>query len=436
MLYKIYFHHIADDTIFLPDTTAAFLGIEQNQTITVSFGKRKLPAVVKTVPFNNEYRIGVSENAKKELLIDPDVNYEVMYANNELIIGPVIGLLLAKSEERLAKYLHHYLIYTMLYEQINGILFVFCEQQIDFTEEKITGYVYDPASPTSWRKAVLPFPGAVFRRVELGRKTLKGLQERIGPGFFNAQYFDKWQFWNWLSPFEELREHLAETTNKVNVNNLNIFLEKYNGVYLKSRNGSRGQGIYYIEKQGNQYIILENYKNDIRTLSSEQMAKFLRRHSFFLLQQPIRLHAFEERMVDYRVILQKDRTGQWQCTGMIARFGKSNAITSNFKASGYAMEGRQALMTQFGYDELTAFKKYQEIISICTKMACKADEIAGAYADFGIDVGIDEDYKVWVIEMNKRPDHDFPLMIKDRKMYYSVKSNPVLYAKYIAMGGK
>ncbi|AZU60408.1 YheC/YheD family protein [Neobacillus mesonae] len=435
MLYEIYSDGLASNTIFLHDTTAASLGIENKQTIIVHFGKRKIPAAVNTFQSNNENRIAISENIKSELLIDLNVKYELAYSNNELIIGPVIGLLLAKSEARLTRYFDNFLIYTMLYEQINGILFVFCEQQIDFAKEQITGYVFDPSSPENWRKAELPFPNAIFRRVELAQQTLKGLQEKMGSGFFNAQYFDKWQFWKWLSPYSELRAHLAETTNQVNLTSLNAFIEKYNGVYLKARNGSRGKGIYYIEKHEDQYIVIENYKDDIKTLSNKQMAKFLLRHSYYLLQQPIRLHTFEERKVDYRVILQKDGTGNWQCTGMIARFGKTNAISSNFKASGFAMEGTRALMIQFGYDELAAFKKYQEIVTICTKMANKVDETVGAYADFGIDVGIDEDDKIWVIEMNKRPDHDFPLMIKDRRMYYSVKSNPVLYAKHIAMEG-
>ena len=434
MLYEVNTEALSSNSLFLPESTAKSFGIENKQTVTLSFGKRKLPVTVNIVHFNNDRRILVSENVSSELLIDTNVKYEMVYSNNELMIGPIIGLLLAKSDARLQKYLQHYLIYTMLYEQINGILFVFCEQQIDFTNEKITGYVFDPSTPENWRKAELPFPKAVFRRVELSQKTLTGLREKIGAGFFNAQYFDKWQFWNWLSPYEELRKHLAETTNKVTLTNVNTFIEKYNGVYLKPKNGSRGQGIYYISKKENQYLILENYQDNIQQLSSEQMTTFLSKHSFFLLQQPIHLHTFEDRKVDYRVILQKDGTGHWQCTGIIARFGNTNAISSNFKANGFAMEGTLALMTQFGYDELTAFKKYQEIISICTKMACSVDEIAGSYADLGIDTGIDKDGKVWVIEMNKRPDHDFPLFIKDRKMYYSVKSNPILFAKYIAMG--
>ncbi|MEH7352350.1 YheC/YheD family protein [Neobacillus drentensis] len=434
MLYEVNAEDLSSNSLFLPESTAESFGIENKQTVTLSFGKRKKPVTIHTLHSNHDSKILVSKNVRSELLIDTDVKYEMVYSNNELMLGPIIGLLLAKSDVRLQKYMQHYLIYTMLYEQINGILFVFCEQQIDFTNEKITGYVFDPSTPENWRKAELPFPKAVFRRVELSQKTLTELSEKIGAGFFNAQYFDKWQFWNWLSPYEELRKHLAETTNKVTLTNLNLFIDKYNGVYLKPKNGSRGKGIYYIEKHKNQYVILENYQDNIRQLSSEQMITFLSKHSYYLLQQPIHLHTFEERKVDYRVILQKDGTGHWQCTGIIARFGNTNAISSNFKANGFAMEGTLALMTQFGYDELTAFKKYQEIISICRKMACTVDEIAGGYADLGIDIGIDKDGKVWVIEMNKRPDHDFPLFIKDRKMYYSVKSNPVLFAKYIAMG--
>lgn len=436
MVYEIASNNLSSNTISIPLTIAGSLGIESKKTITLSFGKRRIPVTISLLQPTDMNNILISEDIISKLLIDTRVKYELAFSNDELILGPVIGLLLGKSEQRLEKYLNNYLIYTMLYEQIHGVLFVFCEERIDFINEEITGYVYDPFVPEQWRKCVLPFPGAIFRRVELSQKTLKGLREIMGESFFNAQYFDKWQFWKWLSPYEELKEHLAETTNKVTLVNVDTFIEKYNGVYLKLKDGSRGKGIYYIEKVDGQYVIMKNYQNDITKLTEEQMVHFLTKHSLYLLQQPIRLHTYEGRKVDYRVMLQKNETGHWQCTGIIARFGNTNAISSNFKANGFALEGTSALKTQFGYDELTAFKKYQEIIRICTDMACKVDEIAGAYADLGIDVGIDEYDKIWVIEMNKRPDHDFPLIIKDRKMYYLVKSNPILYAKYLAMGGR
>ena len=432
-LYKIQQAHTSDLMISINEEMAQSTGIEENEEITLKYGQRKHKALVR-INSSLDQQILITSQIIESLLIDLDVYYEISYRNRELIIGPVIGLLLGKTEKRLCNYLKQFLNYTTLYEHINGVLFAFSEEQIDFSMERITGYVYDPNLENGWRKAVLPFPGAIYRRVELSNKTRTNLSNRMGKSFFNSHYFDKWQFWSRLSPDQELKEHLPETTKSVSLQSVNEFINKYKGVYLKPKSGSRGKGIHYIEEKDNQYIIIKNYDHEIKTMSENEMKSFLKKHSYYLLQEPIRLHTFEERKVDYRVILQKNHTGFWQCTGMIGRFGKTNAISSNFKANGFAKDGVSALMLQFGYDKLTAFKKYQEIIDICTKMAQRIDIVGEGYADLGIDVGIDENEKIWVIEMNKRHDHNFPLVIKDRKMYYLVKSNPVLYAKFVAMG--
>ncbi|MBS4222090.1 YheC/YheD family protein [Lederbergia citrea] len=434
-LYYIQSEQTLTSTMSINQDTAVSLGIKNNQKIHLSYGKRKHQVLVIISKLTDQNTLQISEQVIQKLLIDSKVKYEVAFKNAELIIGPVIGLLLGRSEAKLTKNMDRFLIYTMIYEQINGVLFVFSEEEIDFLREQITGYVYDPHSANQWRKVELPFPGAIFRRVELSKKTLAGLINIMGRSFFNSYYFDKWQFWNLLSPYKELRDHLPETTNNVNIQQLDHFIGKYNGVYLKPKNGSRGYGIHYIEKKDNQYVVIKNYDNEVKYMSKDEMSKYISKHKYYLLQQPIRLHTFEDRKVDYRVILQKSETGFWPCTGIIARFGKTNAISSNFKASGFAKEGADALKLQFGYDDLKAFQKYQEIIHVCKNIVAKLDQVGeGAYADLGIDIGIDQDEKIWVIEMNKRPDHDFPLIIKDKKMYYMVKTNPVFFAKSVAMG--
>ncbi|MBS4194934.1 YheC/YheD family endospore coat-associated protein [Lederbergia citri] len=432
-LYNIILGNSNEPNICLDENTAKTFGIVDNERIFISYGKRKTEAVVNIKTLSDRYTIQLSDCIIQKLLVDTIVKYEILFKNKELIIGPLIGILLGKHERKLKENLERYLVYTLAYKQINGVLFVFSEDQMDFTNDKITGYVFDPETHNNWRRVVLPFPGAIFRRIELSRTTFQALSSKMGKSFFNSSYFDKWEFWNLLSQNKELRGYLPETTKKINKESLDTFLKKYNGVYLKPKSGSRGKGIHYIEKKDHYYQMIKNYDDEIRCMSETEMIKFLSNHSYYLLQQPIRLHAFEDRKVDYRVILQKNETGFWQCTGMIARFGKTHAISSNFKASGFAKEAVEALKMQFGYDELKAFQKYQEIIRVCCKLAFHIEKDVGAYADFGIDIGIDEQEKIWIIEINKRHDHDFPLMIKDRKMYYHVKSNPILYAKHVAM---
>lgn len=249
ILYDIQSKKTSNDTLFVDPNTAMSLGIKNNQKIQLSYGQRKYQVLVETLSLPEQKTLQISENMIQKLLIDTKVKYEINFNTNELIIGPVIGLLLGRSEKRITKNMDRFLNYAIIYEQINGILFVFSEEQIDFEKKQITGYVYDPDPLKCWRKVEMPFPGAIFRRVELSKKTLNGLIHNMGRSFFNSHYFDKWQFWNLLSPFEELREHLPETTNKVSLQNVDDYIEKYKGVYLKPKNGSRGKGIHFIEKK-------------------------------------------------------------------------------------------------------------------------------------------------------------------------------------------
>jgi YheC/D like ATP-grasp len=435
-LYSLHSRNTNENLIWLGHKTAARLGINQNECIRLVYGNREASVICSIDSGTGNQTVNISENIIKALLMETKVKYEITFTNNKLVIGPVIGLLLGKKEERLQKSLKHFLIYTMLYQHINGVLFVFSEDQVNFETEEILGYLYDPEDQNHWRKVTLPFPGSIFRRVELKKETFNKFVGKMGSKIFNSYFFDKWDFWNWLSPDLKIRNYLPETSNQINLSTLNDYIEKYKGIYLKPVSGSCGKGIYYIEKEGSEYRVRKNYTEESQTLSEKEVKTFLTNKKSHIFQQPIQLQTFEDRKVDYRVILQKNENGHWQCTGIIGRFGKSNGISSNFKSRGFAKEGAEALRLQFGYSELQAFKKYQEIVDVCIKVANKLTIVAGGYGDLGIDIGIDKDEKVWVIETNKRPAHELPLHIKDRKMYYKVKSNPILYAKFLAMGVK
>ncbi|MGM0904482.1 MAG: YheC/YheD family protein [Bacillota bacterium] len=435
-LYSLQQSNVNANLIWIGRKTAARIGINHNECIQLHYGNRETSVICRIDTGMKKNTIKISENIITALLVDTKLKYEIGFNNNKLVIGPVIGLLLGKKVEKLQKSLDHFLVYTMLYEHINGALFVFSEDQVNFTTEEIIGYLYDPEVKNHWRKVTLPFPGSIFRRVELKKETFNKFVEKMGSKIFNSYYFDKWDFWNWLSPDLKSRNYLPETSNQINLSTLNEYIEKYKGIYLKPVSGSCGKGIYYIEKEGSDYKVRKNYIEESQILSEKEVDTFLTNKKSHIFQQPIQLHTFEDRKVDYRVILQKNENGHWQCTGIIGRFGKSNGISSNFKSRGFAKEGTEALRLQFGYSELQAFKKYQEIVDICIKVANKLTVVAGGYGDLGIDIGIDVDEKVWVIETNKRPAHELPLHIKDRKMYYKVKSNPILYAKFLAMGVK
>lgn len=433
MLFSIEAYTGSSPIVYVPGQLAELLPVKEGQDLILSHGKRQCKVTIKSSGEQNSSVIKISETIISDLLIQVGVEYEVVFTNNQMIMGPVIGLLLGRNEEKLKRHLPR-LVYSLFYKELNGLLFVYSEDKINFADSEITGYLFHETFPGQWKKCKLPFPGASFRRTELSARTVNKMIRALGFGFFNAEFFDKWQFWKWISTNDELIKFLPETANQINLPTLNNFVERFGGAYLKPRNGSRGKGIHFIEKEDGYYRWISNYDENIRSFSESEIASRLAKYKYYLLQAPIFLKTHENRMVDYRVLLQKNGTGFWQCTGIIARFGKPQGITANFKANGYALDGFEALKVQFGYEDLRAFQKYQEIINICTKIAQQIDR-NGTFADFGIDIGIDHEEKIWVIEINKRHDHDFPLLIKNQKMYYDVKSNPLAYAKYVAMGG-
>ena len=62
-------------------------------------------------------------------------------------------------------------------------------------------------------------------------------------------------------------------------------------------------------------------------------------------------------MFDLRVILQKDKSMEWSCTGIIARFGKGGSIATKISSGGFAVTGYEALKKVFRMSEKEAFLK-------------------------------------------------------------------------------
>jgi hypothetical protein len=136
---------------------------------------------------------------------------------------------------------------------------------------------------------------------------------------------------------------------------------------------------------------------------------------------------------EFEVIMQKDRSMQWSCSGIIAGLGKSESMGTNFLIVGYTLSCYEALKTVFRMNEKDTFLKQQEIINICIEV-CKAHEKAmGNYGELAIDVLLDEEKNVWILEVNKTYDHRFPLYsINDTEMYYRIITKPFEYAKALA----
>lgn len=413
--------------------TAETMGIAQRKTVRISYGMRQDEARVSISRHLPEHIMEMDECLIRCLKMDKSVRYDFEFHQDKLMIGPVIGVIFEYNDQTLNKKLlkntKRYLPYVNINKGIGGLVYFFASDQIDFKEKEIKGYVYD-AKTSSWRRRVLPFPGAIFHRTSISRKLNQEMDGRI----INANRFNKADFWNMMKGHPQLSAYLPETSTQINKEKLDHFLKKFERVFLKHTEKSLGKGMYQIRKDGSRYKVRKNLEEHAIMMSSREIEQFLDEHrTDHILQQAIPLKTHENRKIDYRVIVVKDLNDTWRCRGIIGWLGEVNGLTINTLSEVLGKKVEAMLKLQFHYNRAEIKEKKNELIELGIALANELDKLAGPYVDLGIDIGLDVSGKLWVFEVNVCQDLRCPLWINDDGMYKEIIHAIIKYTKKVAM---
>jgi hypothetical protein len=382
--------------------------------------------------------IGLARNFSSAFTLPDSISYKTHLHDRTLVLGPVIGLMFVTRHRTLTpEFLSSYKCYLNSYSEIGGLVFICSCECINIDNHTIKGYYYQPDSEDCWVEGVFPYPASLYRRVAIPNNKYRDLVLQMGDRIFNTYFFDKLELWDCLSPYEEVSSHLPYTEKLTEPAVLIKLLELYGTVYLKRVSGEKSKGIYRVEKTENGYKFIDRVRKQFFLSNTEEISAFLenisRKNGSYIVQQAIKVKRLENRSFDMRVVLQKDKDKIWSCTSMIARFGGTGSITSNIGLSGLAKRGREALKEMFGFDEEAAILKEKDIVSICCRACEILDKSIGHYGDLGIDVIVDENQKIWILEINKLHYHPYPVYaLKDRELYHKTAAKPVVYAAALA----
>lgn len=424
----------SEPLIRMPKIIAVKAGIGHRKRIRISYGIKQdevLVAIADDIPKDI---IELDHVTIEYLRIDTSLRYDYQLHQERFIIGPVIGLLFGyngeKLKNRLIKRQDIYLPYARINAKIGGLIYIFASDQINYEQEEINGYIFQNES-SSWEKRVFPFPAVIYRRCSVSRRLVQIMRGRI----LNSYKFDKYQFWQMLKEHPELSANLPETTAIIDKHNLDLLLGKFGKVYLKHTKKSLGRSIYLISKKDNKYIIRKNYQERIRSLSKREIKIFLsKRNNNYILQQAIDLKAHETRKIDYRVIVAKDLNDHWKCLGIIGWLGDLNGITIHTMVEVNGKKAEEMLRLQFNYNSNKKIKdKVNELVETGILLASELDYQAGPYIDFGFDIGLDVNEKLWIFEANVCQELKSPLWINDYAMYEEIIKCVIAYVRKIAM---
>ena len=420
-----------ENVIFLSQKTLEIFKIDF-QKVILHLGAWKGVLSVKLNEELDENTIGLPKNLVEPYTIPDTLPYNMYLAGEDLHLGPVIAFFVGEgflSQKRLGKWE----TYCRNYSQIKGLIYFCTVQGIDMSTKTISGYYYDPNTEETekLKPGIFPFPGVVYRRARMDLKTLGFLNKQVDGKIFNARIFDKWEMWTVLSEAEFTRT--PHTVSLNSIDNLKEMLDLYQAVYLKPATGRFGKGIQRIEKTPDGYLFKEKIGIGKSCKSLAAVFQLVERYKLnrkYIIQQAVPF-SFQSKAVDFRVILQKNGSKKWGCSGIIAKVGISGRIYTNNTT--YVQLGREALQNIFGLTPEQALEKENEMIGICTEACLHIERAYGHFGDVGLDMVLDENLNVWVLEINKSHQHNLArYQQEDPEMYNRVVSRPLEYAKALA----
>lgn len=388
--------------------------------------------------FTKPAEVMISSSLLKKLHIPMDLTYQLKISNDKVIIGPSIGLLLGEKNQLYnPTYMEKYSDRLREYEKFGGLVIAFSTRSIDWDEKVVYGMLYDPTQK-KWRYDSAPIPAALYRRnFHQNLERINQLFEMTNKNLFNSHYFKKSDL-ILLKDEREIRNHVPTTHLLKKLDDLIEFVQDRERIILKPISLSRGRGIFTLEKNqkpAEGYILYEHQNEfllrhllpDTRALE-EMLMKLNLLNKQYLYQTYIPLLRINNRPLDVRVVMQKYDIKSWKCSGIECRVAGENEILTNIARGGEAMT-LEEVVSGSGIDQ-SYDKIYESVINLCQKFCNLIDRKDEHYAEFGLDIGLDQEGYPWIIEANIFPSFKgFKEM--DYEMYLRIRSQPIFYAIHL-----
>ena len=384
--------------------------IQVSQPLKIRFGSRAIYANAR----QGEQVLEIHESLASQLFFPwkkTTVSFRYNVAENELKIGPVIALLTSNGKPfgRMASFMEEL---AHCCKKNHAIFYVLpLHSQQDESLDSFYGYLFNN---NRWEEMKMPFPDVVYNRIASRKqeksKTAANLFSRLkkqGIPIFNERFLNKWEVYNALKQELELYPHLPNTTLYRKASDLDTMLQQHPIIYAKPIDGSLGRKILKITHHDGKYQL--QYSNAIHMQTNEYTLLELLRTAIpllktepYLLQQGIPVLTYHGRLTDFRALCNKDNTGKWKVSSLVARCSPSGQIVSNLAMGGTLHHPNQILASRLTEQETKSCLKFCNELAVCCAHAIER-HFQGIYGELGIDLVIDENGKPWIIEVNTKP---------------------------------
>lgn len=319
-------------------------------------------------------------------------------------------------------------------------VFVFTPMDVSDSKQKIHALEYD-AKKGAWRRRWRSFPDMIYDRCRIQKSSrfeqLLQFRRRYGHlQFLNRPLRNKWTIYEVLSRRPEFKNHLPETHLFHGFSDVHHMLKKTPIVYLKPINGTGGRGIlrverirgtphYYIQGRNQQRRIITPQKIHASRLGAVLSSWSMKNR--YLVQEGIAVDLPDGRVHDYRMLVQKNREGAWELTGIAGRVGARRSVTSNLHGGGHAISFNE-MMERWIDDEEKRRKVQRRAERLGVEVASFLERQYGALCELALDLAINKKGEIYLLEVNPKPAREVFSQIGDAELYRKAIVKPLEYA--------
>nr|WP_238357867.1 YheC/YheD family protein [Cohnella zeiphila] len=320
---------------------------------------------------------------------------------------------------------------------------VFTPQDVDERNGRINALIYKPDT-RNWQRRSVRFPNMIYDRCRIQRskrfEQLLAFRKKYGHlTFLNRPLRNKWTVYRTLGKVAAFRPHLPATRLYTSSDDVNALLAKYPLVYLKPINGTGGRGILRIEKMRNGTLLLQGRDHSRRIIEpmrisrdrlSAELRKWEKKGEKYIAQQGLNIKLPNGRVHDYRMLVQKNGSGEWEVTGCAGRVGPPRSITSNLHGGGEAAPMNALLRRWVGSEAaLRQIRETAERFGI--SVARHLESTYDALCELALDLAIDRSGRVWLLEVNPKPAREVFARAGEKDVYRRAITRPLEYALWL-----
>jgi UDP-N-acetylmuramoyl-tripeptide--D-alanyl-D-alanine ligase len=311
----------------------------------------------------------------------------------------------------------------------------FTPKSVNFTNKTIEGYVYKNGS---WQEQTTPFPDVVYNtgspeKLEKSKEIITQLREFIP--FTTVSIGNKWNINERIKKGKVFAKYLIPTKVLQKWTDLIGYLNDYVNVVVKPMDGRKGQGIYFIRTYENGFIVNKDCMD--KYYSQRELKEFLNElleENTYIIQPYITSKTKSGLIFDFRLHVQKNGEGKWVITAIYPRIAKMGTIITNINNGGYTNYLEPFLYQEFDESDAYNIKRTLEYFSI--SLARHLDELqmleySEVIDEIGVDVGLDDNLKPWIYEVNWRPGCPPAFYLE-----LDVVKNTIQYAMFLAKNHK